>query len=132
MNPMSSRTKQIDDELRQRFGRKLRAWTDAEHGGNGSAAARALGISQSHMSAVLNGVRGVGLPVLLLFAEQTGQSLDAVLGLTRGSAEEASIREILRKELAAIRAEEASPKKDPTHHAKPLRGRPAVRRGLHE
>lgn len=112
---MPGQTKRIDDELRQRFGRRLSAWVEEKHGGNQSAAARELGVTQSHISATISGARGVGLHFLLVFAAATDTTLDELLGMTKGSDDEDRIRRLLREELAALR--------DAPEPEKPAKGR---------
>ena len=129
MLSVSTRTKAIDAELRLHFGKRLEQWVRETHEGNQSAAGRVLGVSQSHISAIISGTRGVGLHFLLLFAAATDSTIDDLLGMAKHGTEEERIRRLLREELAAIRAERPA-EKEP--HAKPLRGRPALRRGVLE
>lgn len=129
--PLVVRTKQIEEELRRYFGEELRRWVDAKHAGNQSAAGRALGVSQGHISAVINGTRGIGLHFLLLFAAETGKSLDELLGLTRTGPEkheeEERIRLLLREELERVRnlqstKEPPNEPKNPPRRRRPGRG----------
>jgi plasmid maintenance system antidote protein VapI len=62
------------------FRDELRRYVDREFDGNQSTAGRRLGIDQSHLSALLSGKRGVGLPVLLLLRDRTGRTVDEWLG----------------------------------------------------
>lgn len=109
------RTKQIDPKLRKHFGLELKRWMDEKHGGNQSEVGRALGISQSHVSAMLSGDRGVGLPVLLLVQtalreDGIHRTLDQLLGIQQESGEaEDTIRRMLREELMAIRGKSSPP-----------------------
>lgn len=59
---------------------ELRAWVDREHGGNTSAAARALRLSQPAVRDVLLGNRGVGAKLLEAFAAASGRSMDELVG----------------------------------------------------
>jgi plasmid maintenance system antidote protein VapI len=130
--PLVVRTKRIEDEVRRYFGEKLRLWVEGTHAGNQSAAGRALGVSQGHISAVINGTRGVGLHFLLIFAAESGQGLDELLGLTRSGpdkrAEEDRMRLLLREELERVRSQHQA--KEPPHEPKPRPRRKPRRGGL--
>jgi len=84
--------------------------------GSQSAAARRIGLSQSHMSALVSGTeRGVGVAALLRLREYTGLTLDELLGLgpppPRAEPEpvpdplESRIRDLLRAELRRLGVE---------------------------
>lgn len=75
------RTKRIDSDALEHFGRELGRWVQEAHAGNQTAAGRALGLSQGHISAMIAGVRGPGLPTLIALREKTGRSIDDLLGL---------------------------------------------------
>lgn len=64
--------------------RTLRAFVD-RYGGNQTHAAKDLGVSQGHISAVLNGSRGVGIDMVVQLAERLHMRTDAVLGLDERS-----------------------------------------------
>jgi hypothetical protein len=59
----------------------LRDWIDREHGGNQTAAGKALGISQSLMSRILNEGRGVGAHTLRALARVLPHEVARVVGL---------------------------------------------------
>lgn len=123
-----SQTKSVPEPILRRFGEEIRRWVDEKCDGNQSEAGRMLGCSQSHISALISGVRGVGLHFILLFAAETGKSVDELLGMKRGAEGDERIRRLLREELNAIRSEAEAKEREP--HAKPLRGRPAARRSV--
>jgi len=58
----------------------LKRYVADVHGGNRTAAAETLGISQAHVSEILNGRRGAGMRSLSRLAEALGVSLDVIVG----------------------------------------------------
>lgn len=78
------RTKRVDPAILLHFGDELDKWVKSEHGDNQTAAGKALGLTQGHISAMIRGTRGPGLPTLIALAEKTGRSIDSLLGLERG------------------------------------------------
>jgi transcriptional regulator with XRE-family HTH domain len=95
------RTKRVDPAILEHFGKELDRWVQEAHDDNQSAAGRALGLSQGHISAMIQGHRGPGLPTLILLAEQTGRSIDSLLGLERAKSRDDRIL----AELAEMRKE---------------------------
>lgn len=73
-------TKKLFDDPLKAFSRTLRQWVDARHKGNATHAAKALGVSQPHMSSMLSGDRGPGLNTLILLRAETGKTIDEILG----------------------------------------------------
>lgn len=108
--PFVAKTKSVSPGVLAAFSSVLREWMDERHGGNQTHAARALGVSQSHISAMLIGARGPGLNTLILMREQTGKSLDQMLGLPPlatplplvATMDEAAVRRAVRAELESI------------------------------
>jgi plasmid maintenance system antidote protein VapI len=90
------RTKTVPDAMAAAFREELRRYIDREFESQ-SEAGEKLGIDQSHISALLSGKRGVGLPVLLLLRERTGRSVDEWLGLHPTLD---SVRAVVRDELS--------------------------------
>ncbi len=76
-----SKTKALATETTARLREEITEWVRSEHAENVSAAARALGVTQTALRDVLKGNRGVGAKVLEAFAETTGRSIDGLLGL---------------------------------------------------
>lgn len=97
------RTKRVDPAILKSFGEQLDKWVKAEHEDNQSSAGRALGLSQGHISAMIQGHRGPGLPTLIELARVSGRSIDWWLGLERERSREDAILERLQ----AIEAREA-------------------------
>lgn len=77
------RTKRIDQHILEHFGRQLDEWVRDAHGGNQTSTGKALGLSQGHISAMIQGARGPGLPTLIALREKTGRSIDDLLGLSK-------------------------------------------------
>lgn len=80
---MASRSKSLDPALAKAFRERLAQFIRDEYKGNQSAAHRALGFSQGHLSAVLNGTKTVGLPLVVRLYDVTGVSVEEWLGLPR-------------------------------------------------
>jgi transcriptional regulator with XRE-family HTH domain len=131
------RTKKVASATARHFQTVFSRWVDAEFEGNHTAAGRMLGMTQGHVSALYNGDRGPGLSLLLLLREKTGQDFSFWLGLKPiGEAPAATpvldtIREAVRAELAAIRAEEARAplEEEPDPPTPPPVARPVRKRG---
>ncbi len=87
-----SKTKALATETTARLREEITEWVRSEHAENVSAAARALGVTQTALRDVLKGNRGVGAKVLEAFAETTGRSIDGLLGLPGYRESEAIIR----------------------------------------
>jgi hypothetical protein len=75
--PVTKASPQHRLEAMRAFVRRI---VDEQHGGNVSAAARALKIPQSQVSDLLNGVRGLGLVALEKVADYAGTTVDVVIG----------------------------------------------------
>jgi hypothetical protein len=73
------RTKRVDPEILDHFGRELERWVREECEDNRTKAGRVLGLSQGHVSAMIRGLRGPGLPVLVMLAQKTGRTVDSWL-----------------------------------------------------
>lgn len=76
-----SKTKSLSSDTTAKLREQINAWVRNEYEDNVSAAARALGVTQTALRDVLKGNRGVGAKVLEAFAETTGRSIDGLLGL---------------------------------------------------
>ncbi len=74
-------TKRVGRDVFASFSAVLLRWVNDCFGGNQTHAAKVLGCTQSHISAMLSGKRGPGLNTLLLLHERTGISVDVMLGL---------------------------------------------------
>lgn len=83
-----SKSKALDPATVERVRGEIAAWVNDEHGENVTAAARALGVTQTALRDVVKGNRGVGAKVLEAFAEATGRSIDGLLG--RSATEDAN------------------------------------------
>ena len=129
----------IPDAWRDSVAGHLAVWVESQPKGRRTdrALADALGVSNFTYNSLKNRKGPLGLHVLVALRAKLGVTIDELLGLgdvqvvappPRDDIEE--IRKVLREELAAIRAEKPKEKDPP--HAKPLRGRPAHRRGLLE
>jgi predicted transcriptional regulator len=102
-----SRTKRVPAAVLEHFGRELARWVNENFAGNQTHAARVLGVTQSHVSAMISGDRGPGLNTLILMRSKTGKSVDELLGL--GPAPPEHLTEQLRAsfelEVARFRAD---------------------------
>lgn len=79
---MAGRTKRLDPKCVASVARAVRELIERDFEGNQTAAAKALKVSQGHVSHVLNSEdRGPGLPFLIALREYTGRSIDSLLGL---------------------------------------------------
>lgn len=76
-----AKTKRVTPDVLAAFADVLGRWVKEHHGGNQTRAGKALGVTQSHVSAMLTGQRGPGLNTLILMRDQTGLSIDTMLGL---------------------------------------------------
>lgn len=75
-----AKSKALDADTVERVRAQIVAWVSSEHGDNVTAAARALGVTQTALRDVVKGNRGVGAKVLEAFAEATGRSIDGLMG----------------------------------------------------
>ena len=106
------RTKRVDPVILEYFGKKLEEWVREAHEDNQSSAGRALGLSQGHISAMIQGHRGPGLPTLIELARTSGRSIDWWLGLERErSREDRILAEFaeLKADIRAMRSEPPTP-----------------------
>jgi transcriptional regulator with XRE-family HTH domain len=108
VDPMR-RTKRVDPAILEHFGRELATWVRDNCEDNQSAAARALGVTQGHISAMINGTRGPGLQTLVVLADKTGRSIDSLLGRER----EKSREDRILAEFAELKAELRSQRSEP-------------------
>lgn len=75
------RTKRVDQKCIAAVANAVREIVERDFGGKQTAAAKALKVSQGHLSHVLrSGDRGPGLPFLIALREYTGRSIDSLLG----------------------------------------------------
>ncbi len=88
--------KRANDAARDAFLGALREYIQKRHDGNQTQAAKALGVSQGHISSLLSGKRGPGLGIVVELAEQTGQTVDALLGLSGSSREDQIARAVVK------------------------------------
>lgn len=121
--PGVPQTKAVPDAVRRHFAAEVRRWVADQCDGNQSEAARRLGCSQSHISALTIHERGVGLNFILLFAAETGKSVDELLGMKTGMDTAEHIRQALREELAVLRGELKGPSDAPALPAPVVRRR---------
>lgn len=76
------RTKRVDPKCIASVTAAVRELVERDFEGSQTAAAKALKVSQGHLSHVLrSGDRGPGLPFLIALREYTGRSIDSLLGL---------------------------------------------------
>lgn len=103
----SKQTKKIPEKPRLAFARELQRLIDAKYEGNQTKAAKALHVTQGHISALIRGDRGPGLNVLLLMRLETGKTIDEILGFAASPESELQQRLVATVELdvARIRAE---------------------------
>lgn len=98
--------KRIERRYIEHVARELDALVKERFDGNQTRAAKQLGISQPHLSALIAGEgRGPGLSVLILLRHFTNRSIDALLGLPPLPEEESVARfnAALETEIARIR-----------------------------
>lgn len=74
-------TKRLPPQVLAAFAAVFERWIRDAHDDNQTHAAADLGITQSHISAMLQGLRGPGLNTLILLRKKTGVSIDEMLGL---------------------------------------------------
>lgn len=77
---VATRTKRVPQSVLDAFARALSRWVSEKCEGNQTLASSILGISQGHISALMLGTRGPGLPTIILVREKTGLSADELLG----------------------------------------------------
>lgn len=119
-------SKKIEPHMAAHLGSLLRAIIDRDFGGNGTAAARGLGLSQSHLNQIVNGTgSGPGLSTLIVLRAYTGLSIDQLLGLAPTTAQAQgprpldldAVRALVRDEIAAL--EKTGPRAPDPRPAKP-------------
>jgi len=81
-------------------------------GGNESAAAKRLGMSQPMLHEIIQGTRGAGVSTLIALADYANMSVDAVLG--RSATGEAPLRQHPDWPAARAEAEDRHPEIDPS------------------
>lgn len=104
-----AKTKRVSPAVLKTFGGVLKTWVDKEHAGNQTHAGKALGVSQSYVSAMLGGIRGPGLNTLILMRDQTGLTIEQMLGLAPPRRVSADEYLALLAELDAVRRQDAAP-----------------------
>lgn len=119
------RSKRIPKAQAEAIARHVKAYIDREYGGVQRAAEKGMGISQSHLSALMRPEdrRGPGLDVLLRLRALLRVSLDELLALPpldqpTSEGVERQVREVLLKLVKQSQEEETEPppprpKKDP-------------------
>lgn len=73
-------TKSLPPEYNAAARAFLQRYVNAQHKGNGSEAAKRLGVSQSMISDVIGGRKGVGMKLLDALTRETRASVDEILG----------------------------------------------------
>jgi len=72
--------KSLGHEANERLREIVRSFVDRDFGGNKTAAAKRLGVSQSLVQEFLDGSRGAGVKLISAVAAYTGRPMDEVLG----------------------------------------------------
>jgi transcriptional regulator with XRE-family HTH domain len=118
--------KKIDDAYIAHVARELAKLVDERFDGNQTRAAKALGMSQPHLSHLIAGTsgRGPGLSVLILLRHYTNRSIDSLLGLPPLPSDEITerLRMTIETEIARIKRDamqDAGRAKAPTPPAAP-------------
>lgn len=130
------RTKAIPARYAEPFRRKLAQVVREQYGDNQTRAEEGLGFTQSHISALINGRRSLGLAVLLELYEQTGITPNEWLGLeapaSKGTAADSHLVSAVVSGVADLLARRNGKKDDPEDSAPstPPRDPDRVRRGL--
>jgi len=128
---VAAKTKRVPQAVLDHFARELTRWVNEKCDTNQTRAAKLLGVSQGHISAMMNGTRGPGLNAILALRAQTGLSIDELLGLGPPPAEAmiARFEASLGLEVARFRAEATRTLEEArTSAAKALPERPAISR----
>jgi plasmid maintenance system antidote protein VapI len=101
-------SKRVSEAVREDFMRVFAKWVKDVHDDNQTAAGRELGMTQSHVSALLAGSRGPGIDLLIRMRKVTGLSLDQLLGLEKlpEVLTAQDVRKLSREEYAALKAED--------------------------
>lgn len=74
-------TKTLGAREKTAFVLAFSAWVNEKHGGNQTHAGKAIGITQSHVSALMGGDRGPGLNLLMKLRKPMSLTIDEILGL---------------------------------------------------
>lgn len=80
LGSMAPKTKSLTPAQNEHLREVLRELVDKDFSGNQSATAKALGVSQSLISEVLAGGRGVGPKFVQNLADYTGRTIDELYG----------------------------------------------------
>ncbi len=80
---MAISRKKLEGQYIAHVAREIARLVDEQYEGNQTKAAKALGMSQPHISNLINGTagRGPGLAALILLRHVTNRSIDSLLGL---------------------------------------------------
>lgn len=73
--------KRVPKPVHDDFKRVFEQWVKDNHDGNQTRAAKVLGITQSHVSALIKGIRGPGLDLLIKLRKRTSITIDQWLDL---------------------------------------------------
>lgn len=105
--PRVGRTKQqIPEAVLAAFRAEFCRWVKERHKNNQSAAGRAIGMSQSQVSALMSGERRPGLETLIKLRKVMGISIDAMLGFEKPPEMPVPVPDPeLRREVAQLRAD---------------------------
>lgn len=104
----SKQTKRIPQRAFEAFGRALEEYVRLRHGGNQSNAAKALGITQGHISAIIRGERGPGANAMIALRLATGKTIDEMLGFQAPPTEDLIERLRATFELQVARTEQVA------------------------
>lgn len=103
----------LANEYQRHLARELQRIIDERFDGHQTKAARAMGISQAHLSNLTSSHgRGPGIAVLVQIRQYTGRSIDALLGLPPLPDQELLERLRMSIELEAARAEKSRRERD--------------------
>lgn len=78
---VATKSRRVSQGALDHFARTLTDWVNKQFDGNQTRAAKVLGVTQGHISAMMRGDRGPGLNTLILLRAQVGTSIDELLGL---------------------------------------------------
>ncbi len=112
-------TKRVSKSVRADFMRIFDMWVRDVHGGNQTAAGKALQMTQSHVSALQSGARGPGIDLLIRLRKVTKLTIDQLLGLDPipKVLGEQDVRRLSREEYAALRAEDEATRQPGSRHS---------------
>lgn len=124
--PAKKRSKRIPRAQAEAIARHVKAYVDREYGGVQRRAEGPMGISQSHLSAIMRPAdrRGPGLDVLLRLRICLRMSLDDLLDLPpfAPAATPEEVKQQVR--IALIELMRETDDSDPPDEAEPLKGKP--------